>query len=42
MATKVAVLFFVSRRGESNSRPLSYHESVLPLNYSGVGASGRI
>ena len=24
-----------SRRGELNSRPLSYQESVLPLNYSG-------
>src|SRR3989338_3625211 len=26
----------LSRRRESDSRPLSYQESVLPLNYSGI------
>lgn len=33
------IIFFIlylSRRGESDSRPLSYQESVLPLNYFGI------
>src|SRR3989344_2086065 len=33
------IFYFItclSRRRESDSRPLSYQESVLPLNYSGI------
>ena len=27
---------FLSRRGESDSRPFDYHSSALPLSYAGV------
>lgn len=33
--TSFLVLFFLSPGGESDSRPFSYQENVLPLNYPG-------